>query len=121
MLPNTVTATLPDATTFVLTKRSEQSGTSKYSGSYATSGANREVILEVRHTRPADPAQKASSLLKMTIHLYNTDGTFDRTVRSWTVVEGELYSVGVAQAIVGANMSLLDVTAFSDEWYGGSF
>lgn len=121
MLPNTVTATLPDATPIPLTKRSEQGGTTRYTGSYSTGSALREVAVEIRHTRPADPQKKASSLLKTTIHLYKDDGSFDRVIKSWTVVEGELYSTGVAEAALVANVSLLDDVGFKGEFYGGSY
>jgi len=124
MLPNTVTTTLSDGSTnVVLTKRSEQGGTSKFTGSY-TSGspaALREIILEVRHTRPTDPTKKGSSLCKVTLHVYDADGLVLDTIKSWQVVEMNSYKGGAAGNTSKLLGNTLAVSAFADEFYEGSF
>lgn len=124
MLPNTLTISAADAQTandLVLTKRSEQSGTSLYTGSY-TSGANlREVEVEIRHTRPKDKSSKGSSLLKLSIHRFNDDGTFQKTIRAWTVTESPYYSGGQANFAESLLKAISADSTLRTEYFDGSY
>lgn len=121
MLPNSVTLTDSASDTCDLTKRSEQGGISKFTGSYTNSGGyTRDIVLEVKHTR-GDPGKKGSSLLKLTMHQYDPDGVFTDTRKAWTVMESTGLNAARAEDAFAAMSSALAVTAFADEFYGGSY
>lgn len=121
MLPNTIALTSPQTCT--LTKRSEQNGTTKYTGEY-TSGSPatlKEVIVEVKHTRPSDPTSKSSSLCKTTIHAYDENSILVNTFRSWTVVDTTKFTSAGADNVIAFNEAVIADSGFHDEFIGGSY
>ncbi len=122
MLPNSVTLTLESGTEIVMTKRSEQGGTSKYTGGYTASNGTRDVELEVKHTRPANKLARASSMAKILIHRYDNDGNFQKTTRCWTVVDQDNNYVPDVSASTSYLLNdFLETASVRTEFFEGSF
>jgi hypothetical protein len=122
VLPNSITLTDQFANDHVLTKRSEQNGTTVFTGTFVDpSNYTYSSKLEVRHTSPDDPLLKGSHLLKLSVNTFDATGTLVASYKAWTVQEGPGLTASGATRSFTMLTSALDVPAFADEFFAGSY